>query len=99
MEGNGWLKSNYSQILDPELQIYSGSQYASDEKQNFGVFLDSSPDKWGSILMKRGEAALARSEGRPEKTPRESDSLLGVFVGHHKSSKLYYIDNQTHKNS
>jgi serine/threonine-protein kinase HipA len=77
-----WLKSTYSQILDPELQFYSGSQYASDEKQNFGVFFDSSPDRWGRILMKRHEAAMARSEKRPEKTLRESDYLLGVFDGH-----------------
>ncbi|MCJ7446834.1 MAG: HipA domain-containing protein [Bacteroidales bacterium] len=77
-----WLASRYSQILDPELQFYSGSQYASDEKQNFGVFLDSSPDRWGRLLMRRSEAALARSEGRTEKTLRESDYLLGVFDGH-----------------
>jgi len=77
-----WLKSRYSQILDPELLLYSGSQYAKDEKQNFGVFLDSSPDRWGRILMKRREAAMARSEKRPEKTLRESDYLLGVFDGH-----------------
>jgi serine/threonine-protein kinase HipA len=57
-----WLKSRYSQILDPELQFYSGSQYVKEEKQNFGVFLDSSPDRWGRILMKRREAAMARSE-------------------------------------
>ena len=77
-----WLKSSYSQILDPELQLYTGSQYAKDEKQNFGVFLDSSPDRWGRILMKRREAAMARSEKRPEKTLRESDYLLGVFDGY-----------------
>jgi serine/threonine-protein kinase HipA len=77
-----WLKSSYSQILDPELQLYTGSQYAKDEKQNFGVFLDSSPDRWGRVLMKRREAAMARSENRPEKTLRESDYLLGVFDGH-----------------
>ena len=77
-----WLKSSYSQILDPELQLYTGSQYAKDEKQNFGVFLDSSPDRWGRVLMKRREAAMARSDKRPERTLRESDYLLGVFDGH-----------------
>ena len=77
-----WLKSSYSQILDPELQLYTGSQYAKDEKQNFGVFLDSSPDRWGRVLMKRREAAIARSDKRPERTLRESDYLLGVFDGH-----------------
>src|SRR4030043_1318457 len=64
---NKWLNSRYSQILDPELQFYSGSQYASDEKPNFGIFLDSSPDRWGRLLMKRREAVQARSEKRPER--------------------------------
>ncbi len=77
-----WLNSKYAQILDPELQLYSGSQYAGDGKLNFGVFLDSSPDRWGRILMKKREAATARSESRVEKTLRESDYLLGVFDGH-----------------
>jgi serine/threonine-protein kinase HipA len=77
-----WLKSNYSQILDPELQFYSGSQYARNEKLNFGIFLDSSPDRWGRMLMKRREAASARSEQRTERDLRESDYLLGVFDGH-----------------
>jgi len=77
-----WLKSRYSQILDPELHLYTGSQYSKDEKQNFGVFLDSSPDRWGRVLMKRREAAMARSDKRPERTLRESDYLLGVFDGH-----------------
>ncbi len=79
---DNWLKSRYSQMLDPELQLYSGSQYAKDEKQNFGIFLDSSPDRWGRLLMKKREAAMARLLKRPEKTLRESDYLLGVFDGH-----------------
>ncbi len=87
-----WLKSRYSQILDPELQLYSGSQYAKEEKQNFGVFLDSSPDRWGRILMKRREAAIARSEKRPEKTLRESDYLLGVFDGHRMGALRFKED-------
>lgn len=79
---NDWLKTKSSQNLDPQLFLSSGAQYASDERHNFGVFLDSSPDRWGRMLMKRREAALARSEKRPEMTLRESDYLLGVFDGH-----------------
>jgi serine/threonine-protein kinase HipA len=77
-----WLKSKYSQIPDPELQLFSGSQYAREEKPNFGLFLDSSPDRWGRLLMKRREAAQARSEERSPRALRESDYLLGVFDGH-----------------
>ena len=77
-----WLISGYSQILDPDLQLFAGTQYVDEEKQNFGIFLDSSPDRWGRILMKRRESAMARREKRNEKTLRETDYLLGVFDGH-----------------
>ena len=77
-----WLQSNYAQVLDPDLQFYSGTQYARAEKKNFGVFLDSSPDRWGRVLMRRRESALAKMEKRAERTLRETDYLLGVFDGH-----------------
>ena len=77
----GWLKSDYSQILDPDLHFYSGTQYLGAEKVNFGIFLDSSPDRWGRTLMKRRESVLAKIENRTEKTLNESDYLLGVFDG------------------
>lgn len=76
---NDWLKSGKAQLLDPDLQLFSGTQYLPDEKPNFGLFLDSSPDRWGRLLMKRREAAYARSEQRPEKHLSETDYLLGVF--------------------
>ncbi len=53
-----------------------------DKKSNFGIFLDSSPDRWGRLLMRRREAALARQEKRTEKLLLESDYLLGVYDGH-----------------
>src|SRR5699024_2368823 len=69
----------YAQIIDPDLQLFEGMQYLSDEKTNFGIFLDSSPDRWGRVLMQRKEAAKARLENRPAKSLMESDFLLGVF--------------------
>lgn len=77
-----WLKSGKAQNLDPDLQLYPGQQYLGEEKSNFGIFLDSSPDRWGRVLMKRREAAIAKKEGRKEKTLFETDFLLGVFDGH-----------------
>lgn len=77
-----WLKSKYAQIIDPDLQLYTGLQYTKESKNNFGIFLDSSPDRWGRILMKRREAALARNEKRSENILYESDFLLGVFDEH-----------------
>lgn len=74
-----WLKSGRAQLLDPDLQLFSGVQYLADEsKTNFGLFLDSSPDRWGRILMRRREAALARLEQRQERSLYETDYLLGV---------------------
>lgn len=74
-----WLNSKYSQLLDPDLQLYSGLQYLNDQqKSNFGIFLDSSPDRWGRLLMRRKEAITSRLEGRIEKTLCESDYLLGI---------------------
>lgn len=74
-----WLSSKFAQIIDPDLQLYTGHQFLGGKKENFGIFLDSSPDRWGRLLMRRREAAYARLEKRTEKTLFESDYLLGVF--------------------
>jgi len=72
-----WLKSKYAQIIDPELHLFTGVQYS--QQKNFGIFLDSSPDRWGRVLMQRREAALAEKEKRSPRKLMESDYLLGVF--------------------
>jgi serine/threonine-protein kinase HipA len=72
-----WLQSEFAQQIDPELRLYAGSQY-SQEQQNFRIFLDSCPDRWGRLLMKRREAVIARQEGRKPNVLNESDYLLGV---------------------
>ena len=74
-----WLKSKFAQVIDPDLQLYSGPQYLNTDKDNFGLFLDSSPDRWGRVIMQRREAILARKENRSVKTLMESDYLLGVY--------------------
>jgi len=74
-----WLQSSFVQEIDPDLGLYKGIQYLRDEKNNFGVFLDSSPNRWGRILMDRRESILARLENRPRRNLNESDYLLGVF--------------------
>lgn len=74
-----WLKSKFAQVIDPDLQLFSGTQYLPGSKNNFGIFLDSSPDRWGRVIMQRREAIIARREKRPAKTLMESDYLLGVY--------------------
>jgi serine/threonine-protein kinase HipA len=75
----GWLESKFLQVIDPDLQLYRGTQYLKSSKNNFGIFLDSSPDRWGRVIMQRREAILSRKENRAEKTLLESDYLLGVY--------------------
>ena len=74
-----WLQSAFVQEIDPDLGLYPGIQYLRNEKSNFGIFLDSSPDRWGRMLMDRRESVLARMENRPRRNLNESDYLLGVF--------------------
>ena len=74
-----WLQSSCVQEIDPDLGLFTGIQYLRNEKNNFGVFLDSSPDRWGRVLMDRRESILARIENRQRQTLNESDYLLGVF--------------------
>ncbi len=73
-----WLEQKQAQNLDPDLQMFSGAQYASEGKTNFGIFTDSCPDRWGRILMKKREAILARIANKQAKKLYESDFLLGV---------------------
>jgi serine/threonine-protein kinase HipA len=88
-----WLKSDQARVLDPDLQLYSGAHYLGDEKKlNFGMFTDSSPDRWGRILMKRREAALSRKEERKAQNLFETDYLLGVFDGHRMGALRFKED-------
>ena len=53
---NDWLHDNRCHLLDPDLQLFSGRQYLPENKSNFGLFLDSSPDRWGRVLLERRES-------------------------------------------
>lgn len=88
-----WLQSDHALALDPELQLFSGQQYLGEGKSNFGIFLDSSPDRWGRVLMDRREAVLARTEERRARTLFETDYLLGVFDGH-RMGALRFKENE-----
>lgn len=88
-----WLQSEHKLLIDPELQFYPGLHYVNDDKRyNFGIFLDSSPDRWGRILMRRREAALARMEKRTQRTLFETDYLLGVHDQHRMGALRFKSD-------
>ncbi len=71
-----WLREHPGQALDPDLQLYAGPQFTL--KPNFGLFMDSAPDRWGRKLMQRREAYRARRKGESPRILMESDYLLGV---------------------
>jgi len=73
-----WIKSEEQRLLDPDIQFFSGTQFPNN-KENFGIFLDSMPDTWGRTLMKRRVAQQAKE--RNEKAPPlyDIDYLLGVY--------------------
>ncbi|AHW60625.1 serine/threonine-protein kinase HipA [Draconibacterium orientale] len=73
-----WLKSAEYRLLDPDIQFYGGPQFPNN-KENFGLFLDSMPDTWGRTLMKRRAAQEAAEKGERAKTLYEVDYLLGVL--------------------
>lgn len=73
-----WIKSEQQLLLDPDIQFYTGPQYPNN-KENFGVFLDSMPDTWGRTLMKRRAAQLAKEKDQKAPTLYEIDYLLGVY--------------------
>jgi serine/threonine-protein kinase HipA len=58
-----WLASPYALPIDPELQLFTGRQFSQDN--NFRIFLDSCPDRWGRLLMKRREAVIKNRTGHP----------------------------------
>jgi serine/threonine-protein kinase HipA len=89
-----WLDKGNAQSLDPDLQFYAGPQYLSAGKKKFGLFLDSSPDRWGRVLMTRREAIQARMSGRKERTLFEEDYLLGVFDVHRMGALRFKMEQE-----
>lgn len=74
-----WIKTGIA--IDPELPLYSGKQY-SGANENFGIFKDASPDRWGQLLMKRRETLLSKTEKRDPRPLFGIDFLMGVHDSH-----------------
>ena len=73
-----FLKSDYRLQIDPLLTLHSGELYNDSPNKNFRAFLDSSPDRWGRILMQRRSAIEYRKGLRSSARLTELDYLLGV---------------------
>lgn len=75
---SSWLE-HQGAFLDPDLKLYKGRQYMNDDKNIFGLFADSCPDRWGRLLMKRREAICAKKADEKPKKLQETDFLIGVY--------------------
>ena len=75
---DAWLRCRAAFAFDPDLALVTGAQYPAAKRASFGIFLDSSPDRWGRVLMQRRENLRARAERRAPSTLGEWDFLLGV---------------------
>ena len=71
-----WLSNPVAFKLDPALTLDAADFYPADS--NFGVFLDSCPDRWGQVLMQRREAIEAKQEQRTRITLTAWEYLSGV---------------------
>lgn len=75
---NKWLQeTQFIYQLDPDIFYYTGRQYPN--KNEFGIFADSCPDRWGRALINRRERIDAERENRKPRELHTSDYLLGVY--------------------
>jgi serine/threonine-protein kinase HipA len=72
-----WVSDPAFFVIDPSHQPHSGEQIAPDGGLA-GIFTDTSPDRWGRMLMERREAEQAAAEGRRARALGEWEFLLGV---------------------
>ncbi len=75
---SAWLDHPLSFMIDPSLTLDKSPFFPRPEQGNFGIFLDSSPDRWGQTLMKRREALEAKDAGRKPRNLYAWDFLVGV---------------------
>ncbi|MBR2063250.1 MAG: type II toxin-antitoxin system HipA family toxin, partial [Bacteroidales bacterium] len=87
-----WLSDRRFRSFDPDLQMFGGKQYVPQGKDNFGIFLDSTPDRWGRVLLERREAEMARLENRKPRNLFETDYLLGVYDGSRMGALRFKTD-------
>ncbi|RTR35906.1 type II toxin-antitoxin system HipA family toxin [Shewanella canadensis] len=95
-----FLKSPYCLQIDPLLTLHAGELYNDEAEKNFRAFLDSSPDRWGRILMQRRAAIECRKGIRPSNRLTELDYLLGVHDSYRmggirfkKAGSPHFLDN------
>ena len=71
-------RGNPSFIVDTSLFFDLARQPAPSDRGLFGAIMDSCPDRWGRMLIKAKEEAMANKENRRPRHLSELDYLLGV---------------------
>ncbi len=64
--------------LEPALPRVSGAQHTAVGTAMFHSFADSSPDRWGKVLISKAERRRAKEVGSTPRTLSEFSYLLGV---------------------
>lgn len=81
--------------IDPEIGPFMGAQYPANGRDMFGAFGDSSPDRWGRMLMKRRlERDKREGSASPEERLGESDYLLGVHDLYRVGALRYRLNDE-----
>jgi len=98
-----FLKSKYRLQIDPLLTLHSGVLYNDITDKNFRAFLDSSPDRWGRLLMQRRAAIEYQKGMRATSRLTEIDYLLGVHDSYRMGGIRFkaegsdqFLDNNIH---
>lgn len=73
-----WLYHPEKFALEPALKLTEGAFHTGHGMSLFGAIGDSAPDRWGRVLMRRGEASKAKEQNRAPRTLFEIDYLLCV---------------------
>ena len=75
---NEWLKKHSDLFLSDDLNNYPGQQYTQLDKDIFGCFSDTLPDRWGQTLLLRREQLVAAEEKRSVRILSSFDFLIGI---------------------
>ena len=73
-----WLKNPLRFAIDPALILTPESFHSLPNKELFGAFDDTSPDRWGKMLMRRNKHYCAEIKQDTPRTLHHFDYLLGV---------------------
>jgi len=86
-----WIDDPAFYLLDPSHQPYGGEQVPPDGYLA-GIFTDTSPDRWGRMLLERWEAEQAAADGRRPRALGEWEFLLGVNDGLRMGALRFAVD-------